>query len=170
MSRGRPRPSRPKSMRRRPSSPSFPPACASCIRGNSRGGGSGSRPTSAAPPTSRSTFGRTGSTAGCLASCAGRRFATRTPAWDGNWTGDCFVAFAWHGAGDQPLLVVVNYAPNRSQCYLRPPFTGLAGRCWRLGDLTGDAVYDRDGDELGVRGLYLDMSPWQYHVFELTGT
>ena len=61
----------------------------------------------------------------------------------------------------------MNYAPNRSQCWLRPPFPGLAGRGWRLKDLLGDAVYDRDGDELAGRGLYLDVAPWQYHVFEL---
>jgi hypothetical protein len=93
-----------------------------------------------------------------------------SPAWQGNWTSDCFVAFAWEGAGDQRLLVAVNYAPNRSQCYLRLPFGGLTGRRWRLADLTGDAVYERDGGELSGGGLYLDLGPWQYHVFELGGS
>ncbi|HET7240493.1 MAG TPA: hypothetical protein VFI77_05005, partial [Gemmatimonadales bacterium] len=88
-------------------------------------------------------------------------------AWDGNGTSDCFVAGAWQGAGEQRLLTVVNYVPNQSQCWLRPPFAGLAGRRWRLKDLLGDAVYERDGDELAGRGLYLDVAPWQYHVFEL---
>src|SRR5262249_7425776 len=41
-----------------------------------------------------------------------------TLAWDGNWTWDCFVAFAWKGAGER-VLVAVNYAPNQSQCYVR---------------------------------------------------
>jgi hypothetical protein len=61
----------------------------------------------------------------------------------------------------------VNYAPNRSQCRLRMPFPGLAGRRWRLRDLLSDAIYERDGDELSGGGLYLDVGPWQYHVFEL---
>ena len=26
------------------------------------------------------------------------------PAWDGNWTSDCFIAFAWQGPGDERLL------------------------------------------------------------------
>jgi hypothetical protein len=30
----------------------------------------------------------------------------------------------------------------------------------------GPARYDRAGDELLARGLYLDMPPWGYHVFE----
>jgi hypothetical protein len=30
------------------------------------------------------------------------------------------------------------------------------------------AVFDRSGDELLARGLYLDMPGWGYHVFEVT--
>jgi glycosidase len=89
------------------------------------------------------------------------------PAWDGNWTRECTVAFAWRGAGDERLLVVVNYAPNHSQCYLRLPFPDLAGRQWTLEDLMGEGVYERDGDALVEGGIYLDLRPWQYHVFDL---
>jgi glycosidase len=89
------------------------------------------------------------------------------PAWDENWTCDCFIAFGWQGAGEKPLLVVVNYAENQSQCRLQLPFADLGGRTWRLHDRLGNACYDRDGDELQARGLFLDLAPWQYHVFEL---
>jgi hypothetical protein len=87
------------------------------------------------------------------------------PAWDGNWTCDCFVAFAWQGADGERLLVAVNYAPNQSQCYLRLPFGDLAGRSWRLEDRIGNAVYEREGNDLQARGLYLDAHPWQAMVF-----
>jgi glycosidase len=90
------------------------------------------------------------------------------PAWEGNWTWDCFVAFAWQGPGEDRLLVVVNYAPNQSQCHVRLPFTGLSNGNWRLQDLLGDAQYDRDGNDLQSRGLYLDVPPWQYHAFTMT--
>ena len=30
------------------------------------------------------------------------------------------------------------------------------------------AVYDRSGDDLQARGLFLDMSPWQAAVFTVT--
>ena len=33
--------------------------------------------------------------------------------------------------------------------------------------MMGDTAYDRDGTELADRGLYLDLGPWQYHVFDL---
>jgi len=38
----------------------------------------------------------------------------------------------------------------------------------RLKDLMRPASYDRDGDDLVSRGLFLDLLPWSYHVFEMT--
>jgi len=61
----------------------------------------------------------------------------------------------------------VNYTPNQSQCYLRLPFSDLAGREWGLQDVIGANSYDRGGDDLQARGLSLDLAPWQFHVFEL---
>jgi hypothetical protein len=89
------------------------------------------------------------------------------PAWEGNWTCDCFVAFAWQDADGERLLVAVNDAPNRSQCYIRLPFTDLGNSHWRLEDLLGDTQYQRDGNDLQSRGLYLDVSPWHYHTFTM---
>jgi hypothetical protein len=105
-----------------------------------------------------------------------------TPGWQGNWTHDCFLVFAWHGlltptpppqeGREAPeadrLLVVVNYAPNQSQCHVRLPFIDLAGRKWRFEDQFADAVYDWNGDDLVGRGLFLDMAPWQASVFSLS--
>jgi hypothetical protein len=88
-------------------------------------------------------------------------------AWDGNWTSDRFLAFAWSANGEERLLVVVNYAPNQSQCYIRLPFADLRNQQCRLQDLLSDARYDRAGDDLESRGLYLDVPPWRYHVFTL---
>jgi hypothetical protein len=114
-----------------------------------------------------------------------------TPAWDGNWTCDCFLVFAWQWSDEERLrfavkdaanqssrmehfdpprlrlLVAVNYAPNQSQCYVRLPFTDLANSQWQLQDLLGDSTYVRDGNELQARGLYLDVPPWKASVFSL---
>ena len=90
------------------------------------------------------------------------------PAWDGNWTWDCFLVFVWHGADGQRLLVTVNYAPNQSQCYVRLPFPDLGNSQWQLKDLLTDATYDREGDDLSACGLYLDESPWKASIFSLT--
>jgi hypothetical protein len=90
------------------------------------------------------------------------------PAWEGNWTRDCFVAFACQGPDGERLLVAVDYAPDQSQCSIRLPFADLADGRWRLEDKIGATAYDRGGNNLQSKGLYLDMPPWQSIVFALT--
>ena len=66
--------------------------------------------------------------------------------------------------------MVVNYAENRGQCYLRLPFPELQERQLLLMDLMGREVYHRDGGDLVQRGLYIDQAPWQINVFEVRST
>ena len=88
-------------------------------------------------------------------------------AWDGNGSWDSFIAHCWRGSGGERLLIAVNYASHASQCYVDMPFPGIKNRSVRLQDLLSPADYIRDGNELLDRGLYLDLQPWSYHVFEL---
>ena len=88
-------------------------------------------------------------------------------AWDGNWTWDCFICFSWQDA-DRRLVVVVNYAANQSQCYVKLPFSDIAGKQTRLRDLMSSEVYERSGDDMVIRGLYLDVPAWAYHVFDVS--
>jgi glycosidase len=92
------------------------------------------------------------------------------PAWEGNWTSDCFIAWTWQRDGGERRLVVVNYAANQSQCYVRIPFADVIGKTVRLTDMMGPTSFDRDGNDLISRGLYLDLPPWSYHVFEMTAS
>ena len=89
------------------------------------------------------------------------------PAWDGNWSWEAFVAFAWQNTGGERLLVAVNFSSHRSQCYVQLPLPADCGEQWRLRDLLGDARYERDTEDLRSRGLYLDLPPWHYHIFQL---
>jgi hypothetical protein len=89
------------------------------------------------------------------------------PAWECNWTGDCFIAFAWQGVDGQRAIAVVNYAPNQSQCYLTLPWPNLHGQMYRLNNLMATDSYGRSGDSLLSPGLYLDLPAWGYGVFEL---
>jgi glycosidase len=90
-----------------------------------------------------------------------------TPAWDGNWTNDCILVFAWQGPKGEALVVAVNYASNQSQCHVRLPLADLAGRKWQLQDQLSPASYEWNGDDLQGRGLFLDMAPWQASAFSL---
>ena len=91
----------------------------------------------------------------------------RRPAWDGNGSWDSFVAHSWRGIGGERMRVAVNYVPHPSQCYLSLPFPEIENRSVRLRDALSSACYIREGDELLGRGLYLDLKPWSYHVFDL---
>jgi len=89
------------------------------------------------------------------------------PAWDGNWTWDCFLAFAWRGLSGDLLLVAVNYAPTRasvtSGC-VRGPLRALAA-------IPGSARFRRlqPGTEAtSYRAASISiMPPWGYHLFEV---
>jgi hypothetical protein len=89
------------------------------------------------------------------------------PAWEGNWTWDCFLAFAWENEKGERCVVAVNFAANQSQCYVRLPFGNFVGIQWRLQEQLGGSLYERDGADLHSRGLYLDARPWQASVFAL---
>ena len=87
-------------------------------------------------------------------------------AWAGNPSHRSFVAHLWT-SGEEHRLVAVNLASHPAQCYLRLDLPTLAGRAWRLQDLLSDAQYVRDGNELLVRGLYLDLPDHACHLFRL---
>ena len=37
----------------------------------------------------------------------------------------------------------------------------------RFKDLLGQADYAREGNDVASRGLYLDVAPWSFHVFDV---
>jgi hypothetical protein len=90
------------------------------------------------------------------------------PAWSDNPSHQGFVAWAFEGPGGALRVCAVNYAPTQGQCYVPLPFGELAGCRVRLSDTLGPAAYERDGNELCSRGLYLDVGPWAYHAFALS--
>ena len=92
------------------------------------------------------------------------------PAWESNWTSDCFLCYHWQDEDGESLIVAVNYAPNQSQCYVRLPFDNLAAGTWQFKDQIGQALYEREGTDLSSRGLFLDLAPWQTHVFSMSNS
>ncbi len=91
-----------------------------------------------------------------------------TAASDGNPTADDTIAFAWQSSDGARSLVVVNYAPQPAQCYVRLPFADLGGQQLRLQGRLNTACYEREGSRLLAEGLYVDLPAYGYHVFEIT--
>jgi hypothetical protein len=86
---------------------------------------------------------------------------------DANSSWNNFVAFSWEGPRDQRILVAVNQSPTQSQCFVPLNFNAFGGHPIRLQDLMSPACYERTGDDLLTRGLFLDLPPWGFHVFEV---
>ena len=91
------------------------------------------------------------------------------PACEGNDSAAGFLVWSWVLNGASRLLVTINYAPSRGQCYVPLPWQTPGDGMVRLRDTMSPAVYDRDGGSLVAPGLYLDLPPWGCHVFELAG-
>lgn len=86
--------------------------------------------------------------------------------WSGNGTWESFIAFSWEGSYSKTGVVVVNYAPYSSQCFLQLPLPYLADKKWKLQNMMGEEYYERVGNSMLSEGLFLDMPAWHYHVFE----
>jgi hypothetical protein len=93
-----------------------------------------------------------------------------TAAWEGNDSHERLVASTWWTPEGEPrYIVVVNLADTWSQGYLRLTGAELAGRAVTITDRLGAQRYERDGDDLLERGLYVDAAPWAHHVFAVEG-
>ena len=90
------------------------------------------------------------------------------PAWPGNGSSESFLSYLWEGGGRGALLVAVNFAPTRGQCFAAVPLEGVRGRVVTFTDLLSEARYLRDGDDLQRRGLFLDLPAWGRHAFEVS--
>ncbi len=87
--------------------------------------------------------------------------------WAENPTWRNFVAYEWRGAEGRRSWIVVNFGPTQAQCFIEVGDAELAGRLWHLRDELGRAWYERDGNELSTRGLFVDMPAWGYHLFDV---
>jgi hypothetical protein len=62
---------------------------------------------------------------------------------------------------------VVNLSDHGSQAHVRLPWDELAGKSWCLTEVCTGAVYERDGNEMCDRGLYVDLEPWGFHFLKV---
>jgi hypothetical protein len=102
-----------------------------------------------------------------LAFCGRWKLLECFPAWEENPTVEQFIAFLWEEDAKARLLATVNYGPTQGQCYVRFHLPDLQGTRIVLSDLMNQTEYEREGDELALRGLYVDLPAWGFHVFEM---
>jgi hypothetical protein len=88
-------------------------------------------------------------------------------AWEGNGSHDYYINASWRDEDGSLYMVVVNYSPWRSQCYVPLPEQELVERDCKLKDLFSDTVYSCSGNDIILKGLYLDEPAWRYFVFDV---
>jgi len=72
------------------------------------------------------------------------------------------VAWCW-GQGEARYLVVVNLSEYQSQARIQLPWDNLARRAWQLTDILSGDMFEREGDEMQLMGLYVDLPAWRFH-------
>ena len=86
--------------------------------------------------------------------------------WPDNQSCQNVLAWCWV-KDDERALVVVNFGPAPAQALVHLPWDDLRSTTWRLDDeLSGDR-YVRVGIEMLEVGLYVDLGPWQCHLFQM---
>jgi hypothetical protein len=88
--------------------------------------------------------------------------------WPDNQSCRNLVAWSWAGAGaGDRHVVVINLSAQPAQGRLPLSWPDLPGRSWRLTDILGQRLFDRDGGELASPGLFVALDPWQFHILAL---
>jgi hypothetical protein len=86
-------------------------------------------------------------------------------AWEKNETHQAILVWLWGWQQDWKM-VVINYSLIRAQAFIHIPEFLLRHYFIQFRDALTDKTYDRTGEELSQRGLYVDLHPWQAHLFE----
>jgi hypothetical protein len=85
--------------------------------------------------------------------------------WPDNQSCQNLVAWSWVKDGDR-RLIAVNLSDSASQARVNIPWEDVPGLSWHLIDALSDAEYDRDGNEMAASGLYVELLPWKYSLFQ----
>ena len=85
--------------------------------------------------------------------------------WPDNLTFQNLVAWSWSDA-DEHLLIVVNLSDFPAQARVKFRCDAPSDGMWQLADMLAGGTYERDGNEMGFPGLYVELGPWNYHFFQ----
>jgi glycosidase len=88
-----------------------------------------------------------------------------SPAWDGNITYKNFIGLF----NPNHFLAIINYSDSQSQCYFRPNVIDIHSANLVFEDMLNSIEYVRIKEEIVSRGLYLDMAPYGFHMFRVSG-
>ncbi|MCW5895260.1 MAG: alpha-amylase [Bacteroidetes bacterium] len=94
------------------------------------------------------------------------KLLTVRPAWHDNHSYQNMLAYSWQKGKDH-RLIIINYAPLNSQCYIDIGLDNLKGTVFEFRDLMSPAVFSRDRTGLQHKGMYFDLPGYGLHFFEV---
>jgi Alpha amylase, catalytic domain len=89
--------------------------------------------------------------------------------WPDNASFQNLVAWSWMH-DDERYLVAVNLSDCAVQAQVQVRWADATGKKWHLIDLLSGVTYERDGDAMRSPGLYVELTPWNYHFFQCLPT
>ena len=92
--------------------------------------------------------------------------AGAAPAGPGNNSFTRLMAWRW-SYGEGEFLCVVNHSPEAAQGHIRPEGAAFGAGAWDFKDLLNGGEYRYKGADLEKFGLYVELRPWQSHIFEV---
>jgi hypothetical protein len=85
--------------------------------------------------------------------------------WPDNDSFRNLLAWSWVSS-EERYLIAVNLSSHAAQARVRVPWAETGGAGWQLHDALSGAMYVRKGAEMASPGLYVELGPWSYHLFE----
>ncbi len=76
------------------------------------------------------------------------------------------IAYLWQ-VNEQYLLTVVNFSPYHSQGHIRIDGIPYENDAWNFNNLLAQKTYTYTGELLRFYGLYIDLLPWNGHIFDI---
>jgi hypothetical protein len=93
---------------------------------------------------------------------------TRT-GWPDNASFQNLVAWNWV-KDDERYVIAVNLSDAHAQAKVQIAWPDAGGATWNLIDLPSGESYQRNGNEMVSPGLYVELGPWNYHLFQCLRT
>jgi hypothetical protein len=88
--------------------------------------------------------------------------------WPDNQSCQNILTWCWV-KDEERYVIVVNFSAVSSQALVRVPLDELRGRMWRLENRLSGTTFERSGNDMRDAGLYIDLKPWHYYVFNVRG-
>jgi len=88
------------------------------------------------------------------------------PAWEANPTYRNLLSWIWHD-DKRFKMIVVNYSDEHSQCSVYLPKDLIHNDSMIFHDCLRDVSYKRNPSDLLRHGMYIELLPWQAHLFDI---